>query len=163
MKRLLSCIGAAAAAVLLLLAALPTVFVRLWFGAVPFLRTFGTRSCIDLPGMRHLRLSPAEYGALNDLKRAYGSLPPHIRARGVFNYSEDAALSVAFPETKFRHPMFVNWKNDVYPDYPARAMAYILEHRPPLVSSDELDLPGYVCLRVCELYGRRYYFYSPSD
>ena len=153
-----------AAVVLCVLAALP-VGVRLYFGAAPFLSSVGSRRSIDLPGVRHLRLSGAEYEVLAALKDAGEKLPVEVKARGVFNYTPDAVLSVAFPETKFRHPMFVNWKDDVYPDYPALAMSYILTERPAVVSSDEelLPLPGYAVTYCGELYGRKYWFYSPLD
>jgi len=157
-----------AAGALFVMAALP-IGVRL-YGAAMLLDHFGTFRSIDLPGVRHMRLANAEYEALNDLKSAYEALPPHLRARGVFNYTPDAVLSAAFPETKFRHPMFVNWKDDVYRDYPARAMDHILTVRPAVVSSEELDFlenAGYR-RRDCgelygRLYGRRYFFYSPCD
>ena len=149
---------------LFVMAALP-VGVRLYFGAAPFLSSAGSRRSIDLPGVRRLRLSGAEYEVLARLKDAYEKLPPEVKARGVFNYTPDAVLSVAFPETKFNHPMFVNWKDDVYPDYPALAMTYILSERPAVVSSDEelLPLPGYAVTYCGELYGRKYWFYSPLD
>ena len=152
-----------AAAVALCLAVLPALWVRLC-GASYFLRDFGRRRSIDLPGVRGLRLSDSEYQLLDNLKRVREELPPEVKARGVFNHTPDGVLSVAFPETGFRHPMFVNWNGDVYPEYPALAMMYILKERPAVVSSDEdLLLPG--CRRTyCgELYGRRYWFYSPLD
>jgi hypothetical protein len=154
-----------AAGALLVMAMLP-VGIRLYYGAVPFLRTFGTRRSIDLPGVRYLRLSYSEYIVLDNLKRACSEVPPEILARGVFNYTPDAVLSVAFPETKFRHPMFVNWSGSVYRDYPMLAVDYILTDRPPTVSSDELGFlenAGYRRYDCGELYGRRYFFYSPGE
>ena len=149
----------AAAIALFIMAALP-VGVRLWFGAVPFFG--GSRRSIDLPGVRRLRLSGAEYEVLARLKDAHEKLPPEIKARGVFNHTPDAVLSVVLPETEFKHPMFVNWKDDVYPDYPGLAMTYILSERPAVVSSDEeLRLPGYAVTYCGELYGRKYWFHSP--
>ena len=148
------------AVALCVMAALP-VGVRLYFGAVPFFGG-GRRHSIDLPGVRQLRLSGAEYELLARLKYAHEQLQPGIKERGVFNYTPDAVLSVAFPETKFRHPMFVNWKDDVYSDYPELAMTYILSERPAVVSSDEeFKLPGYAVTYCGELYGRHYWFHSP--
>ena len=152
-----------AATVALFLAALPAVGIRL-YGAAMFLRDFGNRSTIDLPGVRHLRLSAAEHELLDNLKRAYAELPPEIRARGVFNYTPDGGVSVMFPGTKFRHPMFVNWQGDVYPDYPARATEYLMTYRPPFVAVRELQVPGYREGVFCgSLYGVPYFFYSPCD
>ena len=151
-----------AAVLLLLTGAVPTFF-RFWFGAVPFLGDVADRRTLDLPGVRHLRLSRAEYDLMRGLDEAYRALPPGIKARGVFNYTPDAVLSVAFPETKFRHQMFVNWEGGVYPDYPELAMAYILANRPPLISQHTMDLPGYELRFYGELYGLPYFFYSPLD
>ena len=151
-----------AAAVALCLAALPAVGVRLW-GAAMLLRSFGGRTALDLPGVRHLRLSGAEHALLDNLARAYAELPPEVKARGVFNCTPDGMISVVFPETKFRHPMFVNWKGAVYRDYPALAMDYILTHRPPLISQQPVELPGYSLRFYGELYGLGYFFYSPQD
>ena len=156
-----------AAVVLLLLSAAIPVAARICFGVVPFFGSVGNCRSIDLPGVRQMRITDSDRFVLEGLNRAYAELPPHIRARGVFNCTPDAMLSVAFPETGFRHPMFVNWKGDVYPDYPARAMEYILVHRPPVISSEPLELPGYE--REPRFYGelptqkRSYFFYSPLD
>ena len=63
--------------------------------------------------------------------------------------------------------MFVNWNGDVYPDYPEKAMEYILVERPPVISSEPLELRGYE--REPRFYGelpaqkRCYYFYAPLD
>ena len=70
---------------------------------------------------------------------------------------------MAFPETEFKDRMFVNWGNDVYPDYPERAMGYILRRRPPILTRQTLYLPGYVPRWRGELYGVEYRFYSPID
>ncbi|MBQ6352459.1 MAG: glycosyltransferase family 39 protein [Lentisphaeria bacterium] len=150
-------------AVLLLLPAALPIGCRIGLGAIPFLRSFGARRSVDLPGCRHLRLSGAERALLEGLRQAYAELPPGIRARGVFNYTEDAMLSVVFPETAFRHPMFVNWRGDVYPEYPEQALAYILRHRPPVVAGRLLELPGYRLVYRGGLYGKEYWFYSPLD
>ena len=152
----------AAAAVLFVVAAVP-VGARVWFGVIPFLSSCASRRSVDVPGVRHLRLSEDERTLIGFFRRAYLELPPEVRARGVFNYSTDAVPSVILPETKFRHPMFVNWNGDVYPEYPALAMAYILRCRPAVVSSVELELPGYAPVFSGELYGRKYFFYSPVD
>ena len=157
----------AAAAVLCLLAAFP-VGARVCYGAAPFLRDLGSRRSIDLPGVRHLLLSDTEREVLEGLKRAYSEQPPEIRARGVFNYTPDAVLSVALPETKFKHPMFVNWNDYLrnsynYEDYPRRSMEYILTHRPAVVTPREFELPGYRLSYCGEIYGRQYWFYSPTD
>ena len=173
----------AAAAALLLLGAVPVVF-RIWYGAVPFLNDYGGRRSIDLPGVRHLRLSGTEIELVKGIYDTYRDLPPEIRARGVFNYTPDAVLSVMLPETKFKHAMFVNWKDDVYVDYPAKAMAYILTNRPPVISQrpffrpgcsmtatgivlatdpEPFTLPEYDLVFCGDLYGLRYFFYSPLD
>ena len=149
------------AAVLLLLIGAVPVFFRFWFGAVPLLKEYSSRRNIDLPGVRHLWLSDREYELLDALNNTCRALPPEIRARGVFNHTPDSALSVIFPETKFRHPMFVNWTDEVYRDYPARSMEYILTNRPPLISQQPVMLPGYDLRFYGELYGLEYFFYAP--
>ncbi|MBP5532061.1 MAG: hypothetical protein J6Y54_08570 [Lentisphaeria bacterium] len=155
------------AAVLLVLSAALPVAARIAFGMVPFFGNASNfRSC-DLPGVRRMRIMDSDRFVLEGVNDAYAALAPHIRARGVFNFTPDAMLSVAFPETGFRHPMFVNWKDEVYRDYPARAMEYILVNRPPVISSEPLDLPGYES--EPRFYGelpaqkRSYFFYSPCD
>ncbi len=149
-----------AAVILLLTGAIPVGF-RFRYGTYVTLKYFSQRREVDLPGCRHLLLQGSESRLLLGLDAAYRALPPAIRARGVFNYTPDAVLSVMFPETKFRHPMFVNWRGDVYPEYPGLALDYILNNRPPLVSQQPLELPGYHLMYRGELYGLEYWFYAP--
>ena len=150
----------AAAVLLLLLGAIP-VYFRAYWGTRVVLKHYPRRRTIDIPGCRGLQLSVTEWNMLYAMNAAYQALPGEIRARGVFNYTPDAVVSVMFPETKFRHPMFVNWKNSVYPDYPQLALDYILEHRPILASQEPLALPGYQLIFQGELYGLGYWLYAP--
>lgn len=156
-----------AAAVLLLVSAAIPVAARIVFGMVPFFGNVDNCRSIELPGVRRMRITESTRFVLEGINAEYAKLPPHIRGRGVFNRTPDAMLSVAFPETRFRHPMFVNWNGDVYPDYPEKAMEYILVERPPVISSEPLELRGYE--REPRFYGelpaqkRCYYFYAPLD
>ena len=149
------------AAVLLLLIGAVPVFFRVYYGSLPTLRFYAGRKTVDLPGVRHLRLSVVEHALVTGIADTYRGLPPEIRARGVFNYTPDAVLTVMLPETRFHHQMFVNWGPGVYPDYPERAMTYILTNRPPVISQQPMDLPDYDLLFYGELYGLGYFFYSP--
>lgn len=148
-----------AAAVVLFVTAVPPIGFRMLYGVVSLVG--GSRRTVDLPGVRHLRLSQSEWMLLESFGRVYADLPPQLRSRGVFNCTKDAAFSVIFPETTFRHPMFVDWGDEVYDDYPAAAQRYIREHRPPLVSSKELFIPGYAPVCRGGLYGVQYWFYAP--
>ncbi len=124
-----------AAALLLAGIALLPVGIRFCFGAVPLLKSYsGFHRVTHLPGMRNMRLSPRELRAIEPIWEIYNVLPPTIKSRGVFNYSPDAFFSVLLPETAFRHQMFVNWGCGVYPDYPEKALAYIQNVRPAVVS-----------------------------
>ena len=149
-------------AVLLAFVALFPVGFRLCFGAFPLLKSYsGFHRVTHLPGLRNMRLSRRELGALEPMWQIYNLLPPEIKGRGVFNYTPDAVLSVMFPETGFRHRMFVNWGGKVYPDYPAEALAYIQRVRPPVLSQQPMILPDYQLVLQTELYGLQYWFYVP--
>ena len=150
----------AAAVLLLLLGAIP-VFFRAYWGTRVVLKHYPRRMTIDIPGCRGLQLSVTEWNMLYAMNAAYQALPAELRERGVFNYTPDAVVTVMFPETKFRHPMFVNWKNSVYPDYSQLALDYILRNRPVLVSQEPLALPGYQLIFQGELYGLGYWMYAP--
>ena len=150
------------AAVLLTVIALLPVGVRICFGAVPLLRSLpGFYRVTHLPGLHNMLLSRRELGAIDPIWGVYDVLPPAIKARGVFNYTPDAVFSVMLPETKFRHQMFVNWGGGVYPDYPEKALAYILSARPAVVSQQPMILPDYKLVLQTELYGSQYWLYLP--
>ena len=152
--------GRALAVLLLLAGAVPIAF-RFYYGSYPLIKYFPLRRTVDLPGCRHLWLSPRERELLSSLAGTFEALPPEIKARGFFNYTPDAVFSVAFPQTGFKHKMFVNWRRDVYSDYPESAMNYIFTHRPPVLTQQPMALPGYILLWRGELYGLEYWFYSP--
>ena len=151
-----------AGALLLAFIALLPVGVRLFFGAVPMLEALPNfHRVTQLPGLRNMRLSSGELSAVEPIRRSWDALPPEIRARGVFNYSPDAVFSVVLPETSFRHQMFVNWGGRVYPDYPDKALSYILEKRPAVLSQQPLILPDYRLEAQTELRGLEYRLYVP--
>ena len=149
------------AAVILLLSGAIPVFFRFNYGTFDMLRYFPLRRRVNLKGCRQLWLTGKEGSFLLSLDRVFAGLPPEIRSRGVFNYTPDAVLSVIFPETGFRHKMFVNWGGGVYPDYPQSALAYILRFRPAVVSQQSMILPDYKLVLQTELYGLQYWFYAP--
>ena len=149
-------------ALLLVVIALFPVGFRLCFGAFPLLGSLSNfRRVTDIPGLRNMRLNSQECKAIYSIWHIYNRLPPEIKARGVFNYSPDAVFSVMLPETGFRHQMFVNWEGGVYPDYPGKALSYILEKRPAVLSQQPMILPDYQLPQQTELYGSPYWFYIP--
>ena len=151
-----------AAALLLVFVALFPVGFRIGFGAVPLLGSASKFARVThLPGLRNMRLSGRELSVLNPIQQVFDLLPPEIKSRGVFNYTPDAVFSVMLPETDFRHRMFVNWGGAVYPDYPEKALAYILRVRPAVISQQPMILPDYQLVLQTELYGLQYWFYVP--
>ena len=92
------------------------------------------------------------------------SLPPEIRARGVLNHTPDGLYSCVFPAPEgFRHPMFVNWKNDVYPDYSDKVMELLKEKRCSVISTEFTELPGYKIIFGFQHFDKNFRLFVPED
>jgi hypothetical protein len=148
----------------LFLLILPLVWGGFWrmYAGLYRVSEFYSRQTSELPGMRYIRLARGEKQICDialDLNR---NLPPVLKEKGVFNYTADGIWPVVLPACKdFKHPMFVNWKQDVYADYPTRALAYIEQKRPVVLASAAFFHPSYI--KVAEFYhmGVVYSLYLP--
>ena len=97
------------------------------------------------PVLRNLWIFPGENDLFNTLNAIFVSLPPEIRQRGVLNHTPDGVYSCLFPAPPgFKHPMFVNWGSDVYPDYAESVEKLIREKRCIVLSTQFTEIPGYV-------------------
>ena len=152
--------------ILLLFLALPLLYCFLfraevivkYFEKLP-LRVTGTA-----PSIRHLWIFPGEQAVFTGLHNAFMSLPPEIRRRGVLNHTPDGIYSCLLPPPAgFRHPMFVNWGDQVYPDYGAAVEALIKKERPCVLSAELPALPGYTILTGFRYFDKEYRFFVPEE
>ena len=126
---------------------LPLVWGGFWrmYAGIYRISEFSLRQSVDLPGLRYIRHGRAEKSICQIASDLNLKLPPHLKARGIFNYTADGIWSVILTPCKdFDHPMFVNWQEQVYRDYPTRAMAYIDSRKPVVLASGYFYHPSYV-------------------
>ena len=111
---------------------------------VRYFEKLHTRMSATAPGIRGTWIFKGEAAVFNTLHTVFSSLPPEIRARGVLNHTPDGIYSALFPSpVGFRHPMFVNWGTDVYPDYHEAVMKHLKEKRCAVLTTEFTELPGY--------------------
>ncbi|MBQ9502434.1 MAG: hypothetical protein IJU70_09785 [Lentisphaeria bacterium] len=142
----------------------------LWGGALRMygglfrLSEFFVRTTTDVPGLRYIRHGQGEQFICRVAADIRRNLPDHLKKRGVFNYTGDGVWSVILPEAKgFAHPMFVNWKKEVYPDYPEKALAFIDRVRPAVMASTPFYHPAYVKAFEFRYMGTDYSFWLPVE
>lgn len=131
---------------LLALLAVPFLYCVHFRGTV-LVQYFGNlskRVAAQGPSIRNLWVFPGENRLFCTLAQVVRDLPPEIRARGVLNHTPDGIYSCVLPPPAgFRHPMFVNWGNDVYPDYDQVIGKLLQEKRCSVLSTSFQALPGY--------------------
>ena len=139
---------------------LPLVWGGFWrmYSGIYRVSEFYQRQSVDLPGVRYIRHGRGEKficDVAQDLR---------LKLRSVFNYTADGVWSVILPESKgFEHPMFVNWKQDVYADYPEKALAHIDKYRPAVLSSVPFFHISYIKAGEFQYMGTVYSLYLPGE
>ena len=111
---------------------------------VKYFENLPKRIVSPAPGIRGLWVFRGENSLFCTLAQTVSLLPPEIRARGVLNHTPDGIYSCVLPPPAgVRHPMFVNWGNDVYPDYDQVIEKLLSEKRCSVLSTSFQELPGY--------------------
>ena len=132
---------------LLALLAIPLLYCFYYRMAVlyQYFEKLPKRVSSQAPGIRGQLIFRTEDGVFNALARSFAALPPEIRARGVLHHTQDGLYSAMLPPPPgFNHPMFVNWGNNVYPDYDEKIKAFIREKRCSVFTTEFTELPGYM-------------------
>ena len=144
--------------------------VLLWGGGLRMyggfyrLSEFFQRRSTDLPGLRMIRHGRMELFICHFAAHLNQNLPPELKQRGVFNYTGDGIWGVILPEVKgFKHPMFVNWREDVYADYPAKAMEYIDKNHPAVLADAPFFHPSYGKVSEFQYMGKTCSLYLPRQ
>ena len=150
------------AVVVLLLFPAAAVAWRLYSGAINLEGFSARRQAADQPVLCGMRLNREEWELCRLISTVTRELPSGIARRGFLNATADGLFSLLMPEPAppFRHPMFVNWNRDVYPDYPEKLAEFIAERRPVVLTQVETPpFPGSVCIGGARLRGTLYLFW----
>ena len=124
---------------------------------------FFTRQARDLAGVRYIRHGAGERHICDFALDIGKNMPEHLKKRGVFNHTADGIWSVLLPSCpEFKHPMFVNWGNTVYPDYQAKVLEYVNRNFPAVLSSAEFYHPFYVKVFTFQYMGVDYTLWIPA-
>ena len=137
---------------------LPLLWGGFWrmYSGIYRISEFFTRQSVSLPGVRGIRQGRGEQYICQIASEI------RSRTRSVFNYTADGIWSVVLPEAAgFNHPMFVNWKQDVYKDYPDAALSYIDRYRPAVLSSVPFFHTAYIKAGEFEYMGVTYTLWIP--
>ena len=122
------------------------------------------RETAEISGLRGLRIFASEVRVFSSLEGIFRSLPPEIRQRGVINHTPDGIYCALLPPpAKFRHPMFVNWGKDVYADYDRAVAEYLQKERPPVLSTEFTEIPGYFMLFGFKHYDKIFRLFIPYN
>ena len=131
---------------------------------VKYFEKLPTRVTGTAPGIRGLWIFKGEHNVFKTLHSVFTSLPPEIRARGVLNHTPDGLYSALFPApVGFAHPMFVNWGNDVYPDYGEAVEKLIQEKKCVVFTTEFTELPGYDLVFGFSHFKRPYRLFVPQN
>ena len=139
---------------------LPLVWGGVWrmYGGLFRVSEFYLRQSDDLPGLRYIRHGRGEKYICNIAREL------RLKTRSVFNYTADGVWSVILPEgNKFEHPMFVNWGQEVYTDYPGKALAHIDRFRPVVLASTYFFHPAYIKVGEFQYMGTVYSLFLPRN
>jgi len=98
---------------------------------------------MTIPGLRGMKLPPPEAQEYSALQAAFARIPAEFQTLPYLNFTPDAILCVFFPRQSNHHPMFVNWRNDVYPDYLEQTLDFVKEFHPVVIGVPPV-LPEYV-------------------
>ena len=151
---------------LLVLLAVPLLYcfhLRVLVG-MKYFENLPERVTGTVPGLRGAWIFAGEEAVFRTLDHIFRSLPPEIRRRGVINHTPDGLYSAVLPPpVKFRHPMFVNWGDDVYPDYDRVVAAYLQKERPVVFSTEFTEIPGYFTAFGFKHYDKSYRLFVPIN
>ncbi len=86
-----------------------------------------------ITGLRGMKLPPPEAREYLQLQAAFARIPAEYQKLPYLNFTPDAILCVFFPQPTNHHPMFVNWRNDVYPDYLEQTLKFVHEFHPVVI------------------------------
>lgn len=139
---------------------LPLVWGGFWrmYAGLFRVSEFYLRQSVDLPGVRYIRHGRGEQYICSIAQEF------RLKLRSVFNYTADGVWSCLLPESKgFEHPMFVNWKQDVYADYPEKALEHIDRNRPAVLASTPFFHPSYVKVYEFQYMGVVYSLFLPRN
>lgn len=97
----------------------------------------------DIPGLRGMLFLKGEVYYYRRMKAMFDLIPPDIRQRRFVNHTPDGLLSIFFRNDENFHPMFVNWRNDVYPDYERKLDDFVRENDPVILSDSPERFENY--------------------
>lgn len=98
---------------------------------------------VDIPGLRGMRNIPIEADVYLRLQSDLARIPAEFQQLPYLNYTPHAIFCIFFPQQRNHHPMFVNWKNDVYPDYTERTSEFVKEYHPVIIGVSPV-FPEYI-------------------
>ena len=150
------------AAVLLIVHAVYCSYFRL-FSAWQRLETSVNRRQLDIPGIRGMKLTRAEYAMLTGVLSTIEQLPEDIRRRGVLNYTAEGLWSVILPPTRFSHVQFLWLKDALYPDFEEKHIQYIRMFKPVVLHSKPIYLGRYIPLVSWQYMGVDYTISIPLE
>lgn len=116
--------------------------VRACHGAA-LIASLPERECVDLRGIRRLRLEKPEAEYFRHIERTMKKIPRAYEDRLVMNLTPHALFICFLPDHPDFRPMYVNWGNSVYPDYAEKAVEAVRDFRPIILSAAPEPFPGY--------------------
>ncbi|MPN09178.1 hypothetical protein SDC9_156466 [bioreactor metagenome] len=113
-------------------------------GAAERIASIPQRRCSSLPGVRGILMEgELEAAYFSAVERAIRRIPREYAGRMFLNLTPHALFCCFFADRPGFRPMYVNWKNGVYPDYAEKASEAVREFRPLIMSVAPEPFRGY--------------------
>jgi hypothetical protein len=129
------------------------------------LKSLSTRKVFKDSPMKYMLLSDTEYDFFETLQLVIKNVPAEFTKRPGINFTDTGFFSLYFPNQKNFSPMYVNWGNNVYPNYFSQ-LSRFLEKEQSLVIADsfrKFNFPKYSLFAVIKSTNPQILFYLPDN
>ncbi len=149
---------------LVLLLAWPasSIGVRM-LGAIDRFATLPQRRTVTFPHVRWIWMEEEEAAYYENIARSIQRIPAQYDDRLFLNLTPHAIFGCFFSDRPGFRPMYVNWQNNVDPDYARKAMQAVEEFRPLVLSISPSPFPGYRPVGGFPEAGPYYYLSIPPE
>ena len=112
--------------------------------------------------LKYMFITNTGYQFFYDIRSVIDRIPREFTERPGLNLADFGIYALYFPNGNNLFPMYLNWGNQVYPNYFEQVSAALVEKRPMVIIDKELKFPGYRLFAVIKNMKPPLFFYLPS-
>lgn len=113
--------------------------------------------------LKYMLITNTAYQYFYDIQSVVERIPPEFAARPGLNLADFGIYALCFPNGNNLFPMYVNWGNNVYPNYFDQVNYALTELRPMVITDKKLEFPGYKLFAVIKNMKPPLLFYLPDE